>query len=111
VSGAPLHADHAALGATAAQLVREFIAVGREARLVTAKAPALDRSWLGLTLTEETVRHTESIGVAPCGESASTHDRDHCPRFSSPLAVVTGEVVRRDDCWALDLSIDERPMA
>ena len=55
-----------------AQLVREFIALGGEARLVTVRSPPLDRSWLGLTLTEETVRRMESIGVDPCGNSAST---------------------------------------
>jgi uncharacterized protein (TIGR00290 family) len=83
-----------------AHLVREFIALGREARLVTVKAPPLDRSWLGLTLTEETVGHMESIGVDPCGEFGEYHTIvTHGPRFSSPLAVVTGEVVRRGDCW------------
>jgi diphthamide synthase (EF-2-diphthine--ammonia ligase) len=94
-----------------AQLVREFIALGGESRLVTVRAPPLDRSWLGLTLTEETVRHMESIGVDPCGEFGKYHTIvTNCPRFLSPLAVVTVEVVRRGDCWTLDLSVDERPM-
>jgi diphthine-ammonia ligase len=91
-----------------AHLVREFIALGGEARIVTVRAPLLDRSWLGLTLTEETVRRMESIGVDPCGEFGEYHTIvTNCPRFSSPLAVVTGESVRRGDCWALDLRVDE----
>ena len=90
------------------QLVREFIALGGEARLVTVREPLLDRSWLGLTLTEETVRRLESIGVDPCGELGEYHTIvTNCPRFSSPLPVVTGESVLRGDCWALDMSIDE----
>ena len=88
------------------QLVREFISLGGEARLVTVREPFLDRSWLGLTLTEETVRHLESIGVDPCGEFGEYHTIvTNCPRFSSPLTVVTGESVRRGDCWALDMIV------
>ena len=92
-----------------AQLVREFIALGGEARLVTVRAPPLDRSWLGLPLTAETVRRMESIGIDPCGEFGEYHTLvTNCPRFSSPLAVVSGESVRRGDCWALDVSVDAK---
>jgi len=92
-----------------AQLVREFIALGGEARLVTVRTPPLDRSWLGLPLSEETVRRLETIGVDPCGEFGEYHTIvTNCPRFSSPLALVAGERVRRGDCWALDVSVDER---
>lgn len=91
-----------------AQLVREFVALGGEARLVTVRSPPLDRSWLGLTLTEETVRRMESIGVDPCGEFGEYHTVvTNCSRFSLPLVVAIGESVRRDDCWALDMKIDE----
>jgi uncharacterized protein (TIGR00290 family) len=95
-------------GQPTGQLVREFIALGGEARFVTVRAP-LDRSWLGLTLTEETVRRLEAIGADPCGEFGEYHTIvTNCPRFSSPLTVVTGESVLRGDCWALDVSLDER---
>lgn len=91
-----------------AQLVREFIALGGEAQLVTVRTPPLDESWLGLPLTEETVCRLESIGVDPCGEFGEYHTIvTNCPRFSSPLVVATGESVQRGDCWALDVSVDE----
>jgi hypothetical protein len=32
----------------------------------------------------------------------------NCPRFSAPLAVVTGQSVPRGDCWALDARRRER---
>ena len=90
-----------------AQLVREFITLGGEARLVTVRVPPLDRSWLGLPLTEETVRRLEAIGVDPCGEFGEYHTLvTNCPRFSSPVSVVAGESVHRGDCWALDVSVD-----
>jgi diphthine-ammonia ligase len=92
-----------------AQLVGDFIARGGEARLVTVRSPPLDRSWLGLPLTADTVRRMESIGVDPCGEFGEYHTLvTNCPRFSSPLAMMTGESVLRGDCWALDVSVDER---
>jgi uncharacterized protein (TIGR00290 family) len=91
-----------------AQLVREFIALGGEAQLVTVRAPMLDPSWLGRTLTEEIVRRLESIGVDSCGEFGEYHTIvTNCPRFSSPLALVRGESVRRGDCWALDMKVEE----
>jgi uncharacterized protein (TIGR00290 family) len=90
-----------------AQLVREFIALGGEAQLVTVRTPPLDRSWLGLPLIEETVCRLESIGVDPCGEFGEYHTIvTNCPRLSSPLAMVTGESVQRGDCWALDVSVE-----
>ena len=92
------------------QLVREFIALGGEARLVTVRTPLLDRSWLGLTLSEETVQRMESLGVDPCGEFGEYHTVvTNCPRFSSPLALSTGESVLRGDCWALDVGVDDQP--
>jgi diphthine-ammonia ligase len=92
------------------QLVREFIARGGDARLVTVRTPVLDRSWLGLPLTEEAVQRMESIGVDPCGEFGEYHTIvTNCPRFSSPLALVAGESVLRGDCWALDVSVDDQP--
>ena len=90
-------------------LVREFIARGGEARLVTVRAP-LDRSWLGLELTEETVRRLEGIGVDPCGELGEYHTVvANCPRFSAPLPIATGETVLRGECWAVDVVLDEPP--
>jgi len=59
-------------------------------------------------LTAETVRRLESLGADPCGEFGEYHTVvTDCPRFSSPLAVVIGESVRRGDCWALDMTVDE----
>jgi diphthine-ammonia ligase len=87
-----------------ADLVREFIAVGGEARLVTVRPPLLGQSWLGAALTEETVLGLESLGVDPCGELGEYHSLViNCPRFSSPLPFVTGEKVISGGCWALDV--------
>jgi diphthine-ammonia ligase len=89
-----------------AQLVREFIAVGGEARLVTVRPPLLDESWLGLPLTEQTVTRMESLGIDPCGEFGEYHTVvTNCPRFSSALPLVMGERVYRGGCWAVDVTL------
>jgi diphthine-ammonia ligase len=91
-----------------ARLVREFIATGSEARMVTVRPPVLDESWLGTTLNESSVARLESLGVDPCGEFGEYHTLvTNCPRFSSPLPVVLGERVQRGGCWALDVTCAE----
>ena len=96
-----------------AQLVREFIARGGDARLVTVRPPVLDESWLGVTLNEASVARLESLGVDPCGEFGEYHTSSRMPRFSSPLPVVMGERVQRGGCWALDVRCaeSESPLA
>jgi uncharacterized protein (TIGR00290 family) len=87
-------------------LVRDFIALGGEARLVTVRPPVLDENWLGVTLTEETVSRLEALGVDPCGELGEYHTLvTNCPRFSSPLPIIMGERVLRGGCWAIDYAI------
>jgi diphthine-ammonia ligase len=88
------------------ELVREFIATGAEARLVTVRPPVLDETWLGLSLSEETVTRLTALGVDPCGELGEFHTMvTNCPRFSSPLPVVMGERVLRGGCWAVDVTL------
>ena len=90
------------------RLVREFIATGGQAQLVTVRPPVLDESWLGLTLTGETVARLEALGVDPCGELGEYHTVvTNCSRFSSPLPVVMGERVQRGGCWATDMILSE----
>jgi len=90
-----------------ARLVRDFIARGGEARLVTVRPPLLDESWLGLAVTEETVNRMESVGIDPCGEFGEYHTVvTNCPRFASPLRLVLGERVQRGGCWAIDVALE-----
>ena len=89
-------------------LVREFIATGAQAQMVTVRPPVLDESWLGLTLTEETVTRLEALGVDPCGELGEYHTVvTNCSRFSSSLPAVMGERVERGGCWAADMILSE----
>lgn len=87
-------------------LVREFIERGGRARMVTVRESYLDASWLGRTVTEETVREYEALGVDSCGERGEFHTLvTDCPLFSSPLQVTPGRRVFVGGCWAEDIAI------
>jgi diphthine-ammonia ligase len=96
-------------GESTADLVREFLALGGQARLTTTRSAHLDESWLGEPLTLEAVDAFEQMGVDPCGERGEYHTVvTHCPLFSSPLTLIDGERVERGDCWAMDFTCPER---
>ena len=61
---------------------------------MTVRAPPLDRSWLGLTLTEETVRRMESIGVDPCGEFGEYHTFVvDCPIYKKRIRITKSKMI------------------
>ena len=107
----------AAAGLTAVQpiwgeptdaILREFLASGSEALIVTARASLLDSSWLGRTLTASMLDELPAIGVDPCGELGEYHTLVvNSPRFSRPLNVRSCGHVLRSGCWALDLEVDD----
>lgn len=93
-------------GQSTADLAREFIARGGDARLVTVRPPLLDESWLGTRLTDDVLTQIERLGVDPCGELGEYHTVvTDCPRFSSPLGLISGHHVFRGGCWAMDFSL------
>jgi len=88
-------------------LVEEFIASGSTAVIVTARAAHLDASWLGRSITLDSVRELESLGVDPCGEFGEYHTVvTSTPLFSAPLELTFGAREMHSDCWALDVAID-----
>lgn len=90
-------------GESTAHLAREFLARGGEARFVTVRPPMLDESWLGLPITEQSLRALERLGVDPCGEFGEFHTVvTQCPLFSAPVQLLAGERVMNGGCWAID---------
>ena len=88
-------------------LVEEFIATGSTAVIVTARAAHLDASWLGRSITLDSVRELEALGVDPCGEFGEYHTVvTSTPLFSAPLELTFGVCEMHSDCWTLDVAID-----
>lgn len=93
-------------GEPTAQLYREFIATGADARIVTVRDGVLDPSWLGRRLTSALLPELEARGVDPCGEHGEYHTVVvDAPLFAGPLALDLGTRVPVSDCWALDLRL------
>ena len=81
-----------------------FVASGARALLVTVREPWLDASWLGRPLGAEMKSIFAERGIDPCGERGEYHTAVvDSPMFSHPIAVTSGETVRRGECVALDL--------
>jgi len=86
------------------RLVREFLARGGRASIVTVSDKWLDATWLGRELSVESVESLTALGVDPCGERGEYHTVvTDCPLFSAPLEFETGVTVSRSGCHAIDL--------
>jgi diphthine-ammonia ligase len=100
-------------GESSGDVIREFLEMGGEAMIVTARAEYLDQPWLGRMLTPEAVDELTRLGVDACGERGEYHTLvTNCPMFERPLTVRTRGYVFRLGCWALDLEVpdtEERP--
>jgi uncharacterized protein (TIGR00290 family) len=104
-AGAGLVAVEPIWGEPTDAMLREFIASGGEALIVTARTPMLDESWLGRTLSLDMLDELAALGVDPCGERGEYHTLvTNSPLFKTPLRVRRRGHVLRSGCWALDLS-------
>jgi uncharacterized protein (TIGR00290 family) len=83
-------------GRNTADLAREMIRVGLEARIVCLDPRALDRSLIGQAFDADFIAALPA-GVDPCGENGEFHTFAHAgPMFRAPIAIRSGEVVERD---------------
>jgi uncharacterized protein (TIGR00290 family) len=93
-------------GRSTTVLFDEWIDSGSRAAIVTARAAFLGPEWLGRTLSAAMRPEFERLGVDPCGERGEYHTYViDCPLFASPVPIVTGSIVERGGCHALDLRL------
>ena len=79
------------------ELARQMIAAGLRAKLTCVDPAKLDASFAGREFDAALLRELPE-GIDPCGENGEFHSFVYeAPVFSSPIAVQTGEVVRRDN--------------
>lgn len=104
--GAGLSAVEPIWGGSTPDLLREFVESGARAIIVTVRADLLDDTWLGRPLTLELGAELAGRGLDPCGERGEYHSLvTSGPLFRTPLAVRTGNRVRRSGCLALDVAL------
>ncbi|MBI3492163.1 MAG: diphthine--ammonia ligase [Acidobacteria bacterium] len=98
-------------GSPTETLFEEWTASGADALIVTTRAALLDSSWLGRPLRREMLAEFTRLGVDPCGERGEYHTLvTRSPLFRAPLLVSSNGHVRRSDCWALDVLLDDAGM-
>jgi uncharacterized protein (TIGR00290 family) len=90
-------------GRDTADLAREFIAAGFQARIVCLDPRVLDASFAGRAYDERLLAELPA-NVDPCGENGEFHTFVHAgPIFSEPVPSETGEVVEREGFVFCDL--------
>lgn len=95
-------------GLSTTTLLEEWIASGADAMIVTARAEFLDPTWLGRRLSSQCLSEFARLGVDPCGERGEYHTVvTNTSLFDRPLRLRTCGHVRRSDCWALDVVVDD----
>ena len=90
------------------EIMEEFIALGFEAIVVTAKAELFGREWLGHVLDREFIDHVDSLSrskdVTPCGEAGEYHTLVvDGPIFKKRLDVIRSRRIQRDGRWFLSI--------
>lgn len=90
-------------GEPTSELLREFLQMGGQARIVSCKADIMDESWLGRALTTSLITELEALGVDPCGENGEFHTVvTDAPAFRTALDLQAGECVLRGGYRAID---------
>jgi uncharacterized protein (TIGR00290 family) len=91
------------LSLTTAELARQMLAAGLQARLTTVDPRALDPSFAGRTFDATLLADLPS-SVDPCGERGEFHTFAYAgPMFSRTISVIPGETVERDNFIYADL--------
>lgn len=87
-------------------LLREFLATGAQAQIVSTKAALLNKKWLGAKLCEEMVSSFEPLGVDACGERGEYHTLVFASSLmSSSLELREVGRLMHDGYWMLDLQL------
>ena len=90
-----------------AELAREMIAAGLQARLTCVDPRKLDRSFAGRTF-DRSLLDDLPAGVDPCGENGEFHSfAFDGPMFNHPIPIRLGDVVDRDGFVFADVIPEE----
>lgn len=86
------------------ELIREFIALGFKTRICCVNEVYLGESDVGRDIDLDFIESLPA-NVDPCGENGEFHTFAYAgPIFREPLAIETGERVRREGFWFCDLT-------
>ncbi|MCX5697830.1 MAG: diphthine--ammonia ligase [Candidatus Omnitrophica bacterium] len=82
------------------EIIRDFIASGFKAIIVSCKADVMGREFIGRQIDMELVKELKKIGVCPCGEKGEFHTLVvDGPIFDRPIEILESEVVIKESFW------------
>jgi len=85
------------------EVLREFIDVGFEATIVSAKSGLIDEEWVGRTLDREFLTYLKENHIEPCGENGEYHTFvTDGPMFQQRIQISESRKVLREGYWLLD---------
>jgi len=88
-----------------AELARDMIAAGLQARLTCIDPRKLDRSFAGRSFDQQLLNDLPA-GIDPCGENGEFHSfAFDGPMFHHPIAIEVGEIVDRDNFVFADMAL------
>jgi uncharacterized protein (TIGR00290 family) len=89
------------------EIIHEFIDLGFETVIVSCKADALNKKYLGRCMDKDLVKEFKDIGVCPCGENGEFHTFVvNGPIFKKKLEIgKSRQVFRKEysDHWFLEI--------
>jgi uncharacterized protein (TIGR00290 family) len=81
-------------------VVREFIALGFKAIVVSCKADILDRQFIGRIIDDRLTEELKAKGICPCGEGGEFHTLTvDGPVFKQAIQILKSNVVLKDGFW------------
>jgi len=83
------------------EIMRDFINLGFEAAVVTARAELMGEEWLGRKIDLEFLKKLEEAdGITPCGEAGEYHTFvTDGPLFKQRVAILEAQKVLREEYW------------
>lgn len=85
------------------RVLLEFIDVGFEATIVSAKSELFDDKWIGRKVDREFLSHLKDNNIDLCGENGEYHTFvTDGPMFKKEIKIAKSQPITRDGYWFLD---------
>lgn len=98
-----IHSIEPLWGRAPEDVLTEFIDVGFEATIVSAKSDLIDEEWVGQTVDREFLSYLQESDIEPCGENGEYHTFvTDGPLFEQRIEISESRKVLREGYWLLD---------
>jgi len=98
-----IHSIEPLWGRDSEDVLTEFINVGFEATIVSAKSSLIDEEWVGQTVDRGFLSYLQENDIEPCGENGEYHTFvTDGPLFEQRIEISESRKVLREGYWLLD---------